>query len=270
MSQVSEGPRSLLASLSAAQGDRDPVDQDIASLFRELRRFLGWPVEIVAKQLGTRPDVILALERGQLARLPSWPETSRIVIGYTALAGVPCQPVLDRLQSRSANPSPRPNVEPDMPAFILASARGPEAQPRRQSGVDGIAARLAGQATDRTVNPAPYPSNPKPNIVERLQRHDLPPPEQDNHQSVARYSLSGRFLRSTILVAAVLAALIAVAPASVIRASADRLPDPVSSILRALSHGLSISAPALPDSHQWIVVEDPRSRRQDKLPPNQP
>lgn len=42
----------------------------------------------------TRPDVIYALEGGRFEGLPAWPETSRIVIAYTALAGIDGRPVL--------------------------------------------------------------------------------------------------------------------------------------------------------------------------------
>lgn len=67
---------------------------NIARLFVDLRGALRATPHQVAAQLMTRPDVIYALEGGRFEGLPAWPETSRIVIAYTALAGIDGRPVL--------------------------------------------------------------------------------------------------------------------------------------------------------------------------------
>lgn len=78
-----------------------PAGQDVelATLFCDLRQALNEPQEIVAIRLGTTVDVVDALERGALASLPPWEETSRIVMDYAEMLGLDARPILRRIHA---------------------------------------------------------------------------------------------------------------------------------------------------------------------------
>jgi hypothetical protein len=67
---------------------------EIGCLFRDLRRALHLPLPQLAARLGTRIEVIEALEAGEARRLPPWPETARVVTAFTGLAMIDPRPVL--------------------------------------------------------------------------------------------------------------------------------------------------------------------------------
>lgn len=70
---------------------------NIARLFFDLRSALRATPHQVAAQLQTRPEAVIALEAGQFEAMPHWPETARIVMAYTAMAGIDGRPVLAAL-----------------------------------------------------------------------------------------------------------------------------------------------------------------------------
>jgi hypothetical protein len=70
---------------------------NIAKLFWDLRTALRVTPHQLAAHILTRVEVIEALETGQFEFLPQWPETARIVMAYTALAGIDGRPVLAAL-----------------------------------------------------------------------------------------------------------------------------------------------------------------------------
>jgi len=71
----------------------------LGSLFRDLRRVLNLSLPVAAARLGTRIEVIAALEAGETSRLPPWPETARVVTAYTGLASINPAPVLSLIRS---------------------------------------------------------------------------------------------------------------------------------------------------------------------------
>ena len=70
------------------------VAAQIGSFFRDLRRNFKISQPEIASRLGTRIEIIAALEAGDVRNLPSWPETCRIVQTYTGFAGLDPRPVL--------------------------------------------------------------------------------------------------------------------------------------------------------------------------------
>jgi hypothetical protein len=56
-----------------------------------------------------------------------------------------------------------------------------------------------------------------------------------------------------------------VAPSGLLQASVSSLPKPLSGLLRSLSDQMTVASAPVRDGHQWIDVDDPRSRRGDKL-----
>jgi transcriptional regulator with XRE-family HTH domain len=79
-----------------------PVPAEIGGMFRDLRRALNISLPELASRLGTRIDVLNALEKGDLSRLPPWPETARIVAEFTAMGKIDPRPVLGVLSQQMA------------------------------------------------------------------------------------------------------------------------------------------------------------------------
>lgn len=69
----------------------------IARFFIDLRQALRLTVPQAAYYLAVRSEVVEALETGQVEYLPPWPETSAIIMTYTSMAGVNGRPVLNAI-----------------------------------------------------------------------------------------------------------------------------------------------------------------------------
>ncbi len=69
----------------------------IARFFIDLRQALRLTVPQAAHYLSVPLEVVEALETGQVEYLPAWPETSAIIMTYTSMAGVNGRPVLNAL-----------------------------------------------------------------------------------------------------------------------------------------------------------------------------
>ena len=69
-------------------------DAEVAELFRDLRAATTLTEMDLAARLGTRADVVQALEQGALYALPPWPETCRVVNDYGALLNLDVRPLL--------------------------------------------------------------------------------------------------------------------------------------------------------------------------------
>ncbi len=95
-------------------------DAEVAELFRDLRSATALSENDLAARLGTRSDVVQALEQGALYALPPWPETCRVVNGYGALLNLDVRPLLRRIYAQleagivELQPKPMPDV-PVMP-----------------------------------------------------------------------------------------------------------------------------------------------------------
>ncbi|MDX2307089.1 MAG: hypothetical protein NW216_02500 [Hyphomicrobium sp.] len=284
MSSAYQAPRSLMSSLSGSElansgrggtgalaADPSAFDRDIASLFTELRAFLGWPAEMIAKQLGTHLNVVLALEQGHISRLPDWPETQRIVIGYVALVGVPAEPVLNRLRQRRGLNGPGGG---DMPAFLVAAAA--TGQMPKRGGAPGTAHEDTGpgamtQLAGRLSRPVPDHMA----VARSMSTQAVPASGQAASAERSAFGVSAIAdqakrlpLRLAIMVAGGLGLLALTVPTGMLRASVDHLPGPVSGVIHSLadSFGMTIT---VREGHRWIDVANPRTRRADKLPPQQ-
>lgn len=69
----------------------------IARFFIDLRQALRLTVPQAAHYLAVRPEFVEALETGQVEYLPAWPETSAIIMTYTSMADVNGRPVLNAI-----------------------------------------------------------------------------------------------------------------------------------------------------------------------------
>ena len=76
-------------------------DEDLAVIFKEMRRALGLSMEQIAGRLATSAEIIAGLESGALPALPESSELHRIVTAYAALLGLDARPILRRIARRS-------------------------------------------------------------------------------------------------------------------------------------------------------------------------
>jgi hypothetical protein len=89
----------------------------IARFFIDLRQALRLTVPQAAHYLAVRPEFIEALETGQVEYLPAWSETSAIIMTYTSMADVNGRPVLNAVGtllthlSVPAAPAAEPHVQ---------------------------------------------------------------------------------------------------------------------------------------------------------------
>ncbi len=124
-------------------------DAEVAELFRDLRAAIALSEMDLAARIGTRPEVVQALEQGALYALPPWAETCRVVNAYGTLLNLDVRPLLRRIYAQleagivELQPKPFPDVPMMTPSdsgdFGFAPERLRRSQPSRYS----VAARSA-------------------------------------------------------------------------------------------------------------------------------
>ncbi len=134
----------------------------------KLRRALGLTLATAASFAGTRIEVMVALESGDLAALPPWPETVRVVTQLTSLAQIDPRPVLGLIHQEMARTrtavadvveAPVRHAEPVMgaplPTMLQSWSSAEGREPR------SAMASAAGHPSGRTgrVPPAPPPQS---------------------------------------------------------------------------------------------------------------
>ncbi len=199
-----------------------------ADLFIQLRQVVRLPIEDIAHRLGTTVDTLYALERGSTSALPPWPETIRIVTGYTAFAGI----------------DPRP---------ILSSIHG------------ALSARYsAAQATASVTQHAGADEEPEDYFSRAYQAmagfFDTVWPSE------AVKSLKNARTIAVLSITLPLAIFISLASSGPVQAVASVLPEPVAVFFLKVDNFFRHSMAQRRDGHIWIEVVDPRSRKTDKLP----
>lgn len=263
----------------------------VAQYLGGVRRSLVLDERSLAARLGTYPHVIAALEAGNWALLPPWPETARIISGWMSLAGLDARPALAEaavnirdLQSAATAPGQRAR-----PGFGSAHASQPSAAhmsglaqapvhgragsargaPRvlqgalagRYAGLDGVL-----DGADDSFDPAD--SDSAPSMTERV------------GVTISRISsgVASLFRRSVSRPAAVAARsrrhgavwLVLVGAGAVLAggtaattvgaAAVSSLPPPARSALASITGYLSATLGNLSSD-----ADDPRGRRSDKL-----
>src|SRR5215468_12248558 len=98
-------------------------DAEVAELFRDLRAATTLSEMDLAARLGTRADVVQALEQGAIFALPPWAETSRVVKAYGGLLNLDVQPLLRRIyaQLEAGIVELQPRQMPDVPMMTPRS-----------------------------------------------------------------------------------------------------------------------------------------------------
>jgi transcriptional regulator with XRE-family HTH domain len=100
-------------------------DAEVAELFRDLRSATTLSESDLAMRLGTRPDVVQALEQGALFALPPWAETCRVVNAYGAMLNLDVRPLLRRIyaQLEAGIVELQPKPMPDVPVMAPPDTR---------------------------------------------------------------------------------------------------------------------------------------------------
>ena len=112
-------------------------DAEVAELFRDLRAATALSEMDLAARIGTRPEVVQALEQGALQALPPWAETCRVVNAYGTMLNLDVRPLLRRIYAQleagivELQPKPFPEVPTMTPpdsddlSFSRGSGAGP-------------------------------------------------------------------------------------------------------------------------------------------------
>lgn len=100
-------------------------DAEVAELFRDLRSATTLSESDLAMRLGTRADVVQALEQGALFALPPWAETCRVVNAYGAMLNLDVRPLLRRIyaQLEAGIVELQPKPMPDVPVMAPPDTR---------------------------------------------------------------------------------------------------------------------------------------------------
>lgn len=155
---------------------------EVATLFRDLRRVLGKSAVEIAAELGAPTQAIVALEHGHLALLPPWPETARIVREYTAMAGIDPRPALIVLEAAFAEyESNLATVARSKEDRIAQAEWVPVAQPRQPEPApggrfgDAYSAAIVNRTTRQPVaGTKPAPADYRSEPLARLAPYDRP------------------------------------------------------------------------------------------------
>lgn len=205
---------------------------EVMRLLRGIRVAQGLSEAVLAARLGTSQRLIIALEKGDLANLPDWSEIHRIVDRWVAGAGLDPRPALGSLATAlegyvaPGSPNPTAKSEPSA-GFVGATLRKLKAS---AVGVDG--AKSARKPFRLSL------------------KFGLPP------SRVARWT-------TVALIAAAIGTT--ATQTSVVAGALSKLPAPAERAVRTISDYFAVRFAPLYEGHRWINVEDPRSRRGDKL-----
>lgn len=203
------------------------VRANVARLFYDLRQVLGLTQHFAAAQLVTEPDVIMALESGEFERLTDWEETSRVVLAYTALAGIDGEPALRAIQD------------------ILRQSASRQTAQKRQSPPAGSrfpVGRFLHAGAMMASGAKWLPTSALRQVRERPER--------------ALYALS---LPAVLVLLALNTSIVRTA------FSFAYVPRPAAEIVRDVRMFLQVQFAPVREGLRWIDVDDPRERRGDKL-----
>lgn len=222
-------------------------------LFADLRKALRLTVPEAAQRVGTRIDVIVALESGVVGHLPPWPETARIVERYTGLAGIDARPVLDVLRRaqdediRTLDPAPIPMSAPVAANHKISAPAAP---------LPGLAQRLTASARAGARRVVQGTQNLLPGRVQEVLanvRTKLARPKRANRRYLA------------VLAAVPFAVVLAMSDSRIAGAAASVLPAPLAAMALGINDFALRAVSPRREGLVWIDAADPQARKGDKL-----
>ncbi len=200
-------------------------------LLRAIRVAQGLAEAAMAARLGTTLPVVIALEKGDLAGLPDWAETRRIVDLWVAGAGLDPRPALASLA---------------LALDGLGPTRACSASDHQKPSDGGGRSAIAMMRKEAPTNPV---GAPPARSAFRL-AFALPP------SPVMRWS-------AILLIAAAIGTT--ATQTTVVAGAISKLPAPAERAVRSISDYFAVRFAPVYEGHRWIDVDDPRSRRGDKL-----
>lgn len=223
----SEGVRRRLPAPRREQAASVQLASEVGQFFQDLRRVYGWSPEEAAKRLATRADIIAALEAGDVRRLPPWPETCRIVRTYVSFAQLDPRPALNLIETLQSQVAIDDAAKPGLPQRLMS--QGANAAAAFKRGRTQVAGRIT--------------------KVWHAARQDP------------------RRARRLLIAATVPIALILIlTQTSLINAGVSQLPSSVARTIRSVQDYVALQMAPVRNGLRHIEVDDPRSRRADKLP----
>ena len=154
-------------------------DAEVAELFRDLRAAIALSEMDLAARIGTRPEVVQALEQGALYALPPWAETCRVVNAYGTLLNLDVRPLLRRIYAQleagivELQPKPFPDVPMMTPSDSGDFGFAPDASASGAPNPLDIQWPPAPQSPPRKPWPNAGPASPS-----QAQRPNPAPPPQ--------------------------------------------------------------------------------------------
>jgi hypothetical protein len=236
------------------------VDDRIARFFRDARAYSQLSLEQLAHQLATSPNVIASLETGAVGSFPPWVEVHRVVHGYAALARFDPRPLLEHIYVVTGQHRAAP-TEP------VRTAATPHAVPTRTAPV---LSRAAATAAALAVTQA-APVAPRITRIEAPRSGSTIAAIMPTGADRGRRRLVRRLRRSVVVGCAALTLLgttywaCHVRPAALL-AVVNLLPAPMARQIRAGMDTVVFLSASKRDGLRWIDVENPRTRKTDKLP----
>jgi hypothetical protein len=205
-----------------------PVHTQIAVFFRDLRTFLGVTQPQAASHLATHAQVIDALENADVRYLPPWPETARIVMAYAAWARIDGRPILGALAALQNGSVPRRPLP----------GRNAAAYAHLQQSVGRL--RQAGVV-----------------LVEGAKRL----PQEAINQARERPA------RTFYAVSLPMCLVLLMLNTSTLQGALNLAGGPLAKFATSLRETMAVQFAPVREGLRWIEVEDPRSRRSDRLTP---
>ncbi len=246
-------------------------DEQLAVIFKEMRRAAGVSRAQMAGRLATPVKTITELESGGVLGLPEWSELQRIVKTYTSMLGLDARPVLRRLEAQLAvaeplaAPPPGPPMPPAPPA-LPAGAGSPLPMPPSAPP----APARAGPPQPPAPGPAPPPPPAGPPVPQAAPVQ--PKIREPAREEETRKPGAGRLARAVRPVVnwVILLGFVAALGAGVwyaakrpraVWSTLDSLPAPIPRLVRSaweLVRPLDDTAPS-------PQISDPDGRKSDKL-----
>lgn len=235
-----------------AQTSTDSTRANIARLFFDLRSALRVTPQQLALHLQTSPNTIAALEAGDFEHLPVWSETARIVVAYTALAGIDGRPVLAALVDTIRRSNSVPLLAP--PTQTAKVMHTPAAQHAR-----------VGHQVEQPASAAQVQSAKVPKVGKILAAGTAFANGAKRLPAGALEQVRQRPQRALYAISMPLAVVLLLFNTSALEAAFSHVPRPVARVAQDVRSYFQVQFAPVREGLRWIEVDDPRRRRGDKL-----
>jgi len=202
---------------------------EIARFFFDLRRVIGLAPPQIATQLKISIATLAALERADASALPPWSEVQRVVMSYTALAGIDGRPVLSALATLVQEVEYRRQMAVQVAAVRPAMAQSSQRLRQAGSAIAAGARRIPREAMNQARE---------------------------------------RPARTFYALSLPLGLLLLVLNSDIAQIVGRHVPRPLIHAATGIRDYLAVEFAPVREGLRWIEVNNPRTRRSDKLLPD--